>query len=195
MMLIQGTILMNDKPNIAGTNYESFVDGPGVRAVIFFAGCNHYCEDCQNEDIQDPDVGKLCTDELLDEIADEINKRPFLRGITLSGGDPFLYPDKLLNFILALSKRLGDKLHFNDSSNFDIWIYTGYTWEELLSMHDDNVSMIMKIKKVSVIVDGRFEKDLADKRLKFKGSKNQRLIDVHASLKKGQPVIWRNTRK
>lgn len=195
MMLSRGMTQMNDKPNIAGINYESFVDGQGVRTVIFFAGCEHHCPGCQNATIQNPEAGQECTEVLISEIANEINKRPFLRGITLSGGDPFLFPDKSLNFIIELSKKIEGKLHIGNRDKFDIWIYTGYTWEELLSKNDEDINMILKLDALSVIVDGRFERELADKRLKFKGSKNQRIIDVHSSLKKNEIVLWRNSRK
>jgi len=185
---------MDYYPNIGGVNYESIVDGPGIRTTIYLSGCIHNCPECQNADIQNPDAGQECTQELITQIAEEINKRDFLRGITLSGGDPFFDPQKTLRLITDLSMKLNNKLHIGNRNNFDLWIYTGYTWEELKRMAEQipEANMIMHLACLSVIVDGKFVKDLADKRLKFRGSSNQRLIDVSKSLYKNEPVLWRN---
>ena len=186
---------MSKFPRVAGVNYESVVDGEGVRAVIYFAGCLHNCPECQNADIQDPNAGQECTEELIKEIADEINKRPFLRGITLSGGDPFYRPEKTLQFLISLTGYLGDKLKIGTPDQFDLWIYTGYTWEQIVNQAEFNrdLTIIIMLDCLSVIVDGEFISSQADKRLKFRGSRNQRLINVRKSRNKSpdHPVIWR----
>jgi len=194
---------VNEYPRIAGVHYESVVDGVGVRTVIFFAGCTHNCLGCQNADIQDQNAGQECNEEMIQQIADEILKRDFLSGITLSGGDPLYDPKKTLNFVLQLSKDLGDKLHIKRRKPFDIWIYTGATWEDLIAViaHDTSYAtslwLLLRLDAVSVLVDGEFIQSQADKRLAFRGSRNQRLIDVRKSLQRpeGPPVIWKKRQR
>lgn len=173
---------MSKYPRIAGVNYESMVDGEGVRAVIFLSGCSHHCPECHNHAAQDPNYGVECTDELLEEIADEIKKRPFISGITLSGGDPFYDVEKTRNFLMALSERYIEKgIHPQT-----VWIYTGYTFDEIADMYRASSGKRLAIYELltncEVLVDGRFEKELADKRLAFRGSSNQRIIDVKKSI-------------
>lgn len=183
---------MSEYPRIAGINYESLVDGQGVRTVIYFSGCTHNCPGCQNADVQNPDAGEECTEELLKTIADEINKRPFVKGITLSGGDPLYEPEKTYNFLRALWKLLRV-----DKSKFDVWLYTGYTWKQIKEDLIPNVGHVFDLLcATAVLVDGRFVKDLADKRLRFRGSRNQQIIDVQKSLPRAldKLVLWRNKR-
>ena len=91
-------------PRIIGVNYESFVDGRGVRAAIFLSGCSHHCPGCHNPDSHDPEAGNVVTDETLEEILCQINKRKrFLDGITLTGGDPLYCPAKTLNLVQVLT--------------------------------------------------------------------------------------------
>lgn len=156
-------------PRLAGINYESMVDGEGVRAVIFFSGCSHHCPGCQNEEAQDPAYGKACTLELIQEIAAEIAKRPFLSGITLSGGDPLYNPMRTACFLVSLEREmiaLGQTMP-------DVWLYTGYVLNDVLASHNRFVPVILRY--VHFLVDGRFESSLADKTLAFRGSSNQKL--------------------
>lgn len=173
-------------PRIAGVNYESMVDGEGVRAVIFLSGCSNNCPGCQNWKAQDPEFGAVCTDELIHEIAEDIKARPFLSGITLSGGDPMFDPVKTSNFIDALDREIGEEL--------DLWIYTGYSMRHLdMSMdcleYDDDCYLMGSPEDIGIyelmcrashVVDGIFARELADKTLAFRGSSNQR-IWFHAS--------------
>ena len=160
----------NEKyPRIAGVNYESMVDGEGVRAVIFLSGCAHNCPGCQNWKAQDPKFGAVCTEELIREIAEEIKARPFLSGITLSGGDPFYDPGKTYSFLLHLFDALGDE----NGEHTDLWIYTGYCLEKLEYMMEEDHFIAELLRYASHIVDGRFDERRADKRLAFRGSSNQ----------------------
>jgi len=163
---------------ISGVNYESLVDGDGVRTVLFLSGCSHHCKNCQNPDTWNPRYGVPITDELLDEIAENIHKRPFLAGVTLSGGDPFFSPDDTVELI----QRLRCRRCIND-----LWIYTGYTWEEI--MH--NAKYMQLASHADVIVDGEFIEEQKDRRLKFRGSRNQRIIDVKKSVDAGTAILWK----
>lgn len=160
-------------PRIAGVNYESMVDGEGVRAVIFLSGCSHHCPGCQNEAAQDPEYGAVCTDEMIKEIADEIKARPFLSGVTLSGGDPFYDAEKTYKFFFRLCSVLGEDEKFIAP---DLWIYTGFYWEMLKEMMQENHFVTWLLHYASHVVDGRFDQALADKRIAFRGSKNQSIL-------------------
>lgn len=155
---------MKDKFNlrILGTYRETVVDGEGLRYSIYFAGCTHACKGCHNKESWCPDNGTLVTEEYLDKIIKEINSNPLLDGITLSGGDPLYNPEEMLEIV----KYLKEKTEMN------IWLYTGYTIEEL---RKDNRRMKV-LQYVDTLVDGKFVQELYDPLLKFRGSSNQRII-------------------
>lgn len=157
--------------HIAGVDYESVVDGEGVRAAIFLSGCSHNCPFCHNKDAQNPNYGIEITEEVILEIADQINKRPFLSGITLTGGDPLYYPDQAYYFLVELLSIIDRRDYMT------VWMYTGSLYEECKDMRISTI--------VDVIVDGEFLIDHADKKLSFRGSNNQRIIDVKRSLFSG----------
>lgn len=161
-------------PNIAGIDYESCTDGKGVRTAIYLSGCSHHCLSCHNPETHDPSYGKSITDEVISQIAERINNMPHLTGITLTGGDPFYDPEKTARFLYVLLPRL--------NRSPDIWCYTGYTWEQLAGMTKQNKYANLLLSTIDVIVDGEFVQTLADKRLPFAGSSNQRIIDVKQSL-------------
>lgn len=176
---------------IAGIDYESFADGPGVRAVLFISGCYHKCKGCHSPETHSFTYGTLVTDELIDKINEELIKRPFLSGITLSGGDP-MYSYKEIYELL-------NKLYIPKNN---IWMFTGFEWEHLLhynrketeinSIYGGAIAPIDLIKRCEVIVDGPFVEELRDITLKFRGSKNQRLIDVKKTLEnnKGEIILY-----
>ena len=140
------------------------VDGPGLRTSIYFAGCRHHCEGCHNPQSWDINNGKPTTiGELLEVI--RYNEFP----VTFSGGDPFFQ----IEAVTALAREIKEQLGYN------IWCYTGYLWEEILK-HDEFLPLL---QYVDVIVDGRFVLAQRDISLLFRGSKNQRIIDVQKSLK------------
>lgn len=155
---------MKDKFNlrILGTYRETVVDGEGLRYSIYFAGCTHACKGCHNKESWCPDNGTLVTEEYLDKIISEINSNPLLDGITLSGGDPLYNPEEMLEIIKYLKEKTG----------MNIWLYTGYTIEEL---RKDNKRMAV-LEYANTIVDGKFVQELYDPLLKFRGSSNQRII-------------------
>lgn len=159
--------------HIAGINYESVVDGPGVRTAIFFSGCTHHCPGCHNPATQDPNYGKLAdlNDVLL--IANEINKRPYIQGITLTGGDPFC-SSGVWAFVAIL-------LHYIDR-HLDVWAYTGSHYDEV----KDSPLLVL----TDVLVDGPYIESLRDPSLAFRGSSNQRIIDVRATQKAGEIVLY-----
>jgi len=164
--------------HIAGVNFESTVDGPGVRAAIYFSGCPHHCPGCHNPEAHDPEYGKLATAEESLWIAQEIAKRPYVQGITLTGGDPF-YANQAHVFLQAILTVLGN---IAPMRKIDVWVYTGYLYRDVM----DHPLMTL----ADVCVDGPFIAEKADKRLVFRGSANQRIIDVKESRRKGEVILY-----
>lgn len=138
---------------------ESVVDGPGVRSVIFMAGCPHRCPGCHNPESWNPRGGEeVAINDLLTRV-----ERSGWDGVTISGGEPFLQPEALARLVdgcKALQKN--------------VWVYTGYTFEQLQGMDDEYVTSVLD--RADVLVDGRFEQPLMDRSLRFRGSSNQRII-------------------
>ena len=140
--------------------HDSIVDGTGLRTVIFFAGCPHKCKGCHNPTMWDIDNGfDMTTDEIITELA----TNPLSQGVTFSGGEPLLQAESLLLLVHKLK-----------ASDTNLWCYTGYTIEEIISENDKNKIDIVNL--CDVIVDGRFEEDKRDLSLTFKGSSNQRIL-------------------
>lgn len=153
--------------NIVSTIKETFADGPGIRYSIYTAGCIHHCKGCHNPQTWDPNIGVPYT-EKLDEIIEDIKKNPMLSGITISGGDPFLYPKDLYNLLLVL------KTHFPDKN---IWVFTGYTLEELAERAEQGKNFILlALGLIDTLVDGPFIESLKIEG-EFRGSSNQRFIE------------------
>lgn len=175
-------------PYLSGVNYESIADGPGIRAAIFLSGCSHNCPGCHNPTTHNPCSGIEIRENVINDIAHRIRSRSYIDGITLTGGDPLYDPQKTLNMLYSLRNRLGDSF-----SSYSIWLYTGYTWEALMNLYktDDNIRKILLL--TDVVVDGPYIKSLSDKTLAFRGSSNQRIIDVNKSLKYNQVVLWSST--
>ena len=157
------------KIRIAALVNDSIVDGPGLRYAVYTQGCTHHCKGCHNPQTHDPKGGRE-TDTGI--IWREIEENPLLSGITFSGGDPFLQP-------LPLAE-LAEKAH---EKGLSVWCYTGWTWESLMRKSDPD--MMTLLKNVDVLVDGPFLLDQRTLDLPFRGSKNQRLIDVAESLRSG----------
>lgn len=170
---------MSDYPRLSGINYESLVDGDGVRATLFLSGCRHHCPGCQNAETWDENAGAEITEDMINDITWAIRQRPFLAGITLSGGDPLYDPEKTARLVRAIRKRI---------QFYSLWLYTGYTWEEIMA--DEKLKNAVAEMGVDVLVDGRFEQDKKDKRLRFCGSANQRIINVKDSLNQDELVPW-----
>lgn len=158
---------------IAGVIRESIVDGPGLRFVVFTQGCPHLCKGCHNPATHALDGGYEISHE---RILTEFFKNPLLKGITLSGGEPFLQPLELLP--IAKAVREGGK---------DVVIYTGYTLEQLMNMDDENTKELLSY--CDILIDGPFILSQRDLTLTFKGSRNQRIIDMNATRKSGEITL------
>lgn len=143
---------------------ETILDGEGIRYSIYLAGCSHNCIGCHNKASHDPNVGQPITKELVDNLVLEINENPLLDGITFSGGDPFYNPEEFLELLVRIRRETAH----------NIWCYTGYRYEDLLK--DPFRKEILKF--IDVLVDGRFVRDLYDPKLSFRGSSNQRIIQL-----------------
>lgn len=179
--------------NIAGINYESINDGEGVRTVIYVSGCSHRCPNCHNPETHDVNYGIEFTNELQNEIIDNIKKRPFISGVTLSGGDP-LHVHNAID-VFNLITKIKDEF-----PNKNIWLYTGYTWNQIfypivtdeLNIERDLILDYRKkiVEMCNVLVDGRYIDSLRDVSLRFCGSSNQRVILVQESLKENQIVLY-----
>jgi len=154
---------------------ETISDGFGFRYSIYFSGCEHHCKGCHNHETWKGDIGEILDDKYMDKIVEEVNSNSMLDGITLSGGDPFFKPSELLDFLKKLKKR----------TNKNIWSYTGYTYETLLT----NAIMRECLDYIDVLVDGKFEQNNYDPDLYFRGSSNQRIIDIKKSLHTKSIVI------
>ncbi|MDD3766634.1 MAG: anaerobic ribonucleoside-triphosphate reductase activating protein [Eubacteriales bacterium] len=160
------------KLRIAATVQDSIVDGPGLRYVVFTQGCPHRCEGCHNPDTFDYDGGYEVD---VDELVGDIDKNPILDGVTFSGGEPVIQADALL----PLAKAVKDRgLH--------LMLYSGYTFEQILKIK----AGAKLLGYVDILVDGPFELDKKSLDLTFRGSFNQRVIDVPKSLKKRQAVLY-----
>ncbi len=147
------------------------VDGPGFRTSIYCAGCSHHCPGCHNPQSWDFHGGKDMTTE---EIMKIIEADPYAN-VTFSGGDPMFQAAGFTELAREIHKR----------TNKDIWCFTGFTFESLI-----NIEQRELLEQIDVLVDGPFVEKLRDPDLLFRGSSNQRLIDVQSSLYEGKVVLW-----
>lgn len=162
------------KIRIAGTVNDSIVDGPGFRFTVFTQGCPHHCEGCHNQHTHDFNGGYECDTQ---ELIDKIKANPLLDGVTLSGGEPMCQAKALIP-IARSAKEIG----------LNVIVYTGYLFEFLVQNSDADNGYANLLKYVDFIVDGKFELDKRSLELRFRGSKNQRVIDVQKSLEQGVTV-------
>lgn len=166
---------MGQKIRLAGIAYESLVNGPGMRRVFFSQGCKHNCKGCFNPDTHDFNAGVEMD---MDELIKDVIENPMLKGVTFSGGDP-LERAKEFAYMAKKFKEHG----------LNVWSYTGYTFEYLMDNLETRPEWKEYLKYIDVLVDGKFEIENKDESLKFRGSSNQRIIDVQESLKTGMIVI------
>lgn len=152
------------KINIAGTIPDSIVDGPGVRYVVFAQGCDHHCKGCQNPQTWDFNKGKSIE---VKELYKDIINSVISKRVTFSGGDPFYQVPAFVELARMLK---------NDK--FEIIAYTGFKYEDLVGSPEP----MKLLKQIDYLIDGKFEEDKKSLSLKFKGSSNQRIIDVTKSL-------------
>lgn len=152
---------------------DDMLNGDGLRAVLWLAGCEHACKGCHNPITWDINGGIEFDHTAKNELFDLL-ERDYIAGVTLSGGDP-LHPANINEVSLLINEI---KETFPEKT---IWVYTGYQWDE--------VNMFSFIKNIDVLVDGEFIQELKDEKLHWKGSSNQRVIDVQKTLKEGQIVL------
>ena len=159
---------------ICGLVQDSIVDGPGFRFVCFVQGCPHRCPGCHNPESHDPGGGREMA---VEEAAAEMLRNPLTDGLTLSGGEPMAQAAECRRLAeIARERRL------------NVWCYTGYTFEDLLTVGTAEQRSLLD--KVDVLVDGPFLLAQRSLELKYCGSRNQRLIDVKKTLSSGVPTLW-----
>ena len=162
------------KLRIAGVVGDSIVDGPGLRLTVFTQGCPHRCPGCHNPQTHDFAGGY---DAEVEELFEQYRENPLLRGVTLSGGEPFCQPEPLAELARLVHGAGGD-----------VFCYTGYTYEQLLGLDDPAVAALLR--EVDVLIDGPYLEAQRDLTLLFRGSANQRLLDLPRTRADGRPVLW-----
>lgn len=163
-------------------------NGTGIRVSLFVSGCRFHCPDCFNQESQDFDYGKPFTNDTVKTILDLVSN-PYVSGLSILGGDPIWQDAQGLRMLISLAQEVRQL-------NKTIWLWSGFTWEEIMDVNkDDYISTLRKdvITLSDVFVDGRFEKDLKDLTLKWRGSSNQRVIDVKKSLEADGAVLYEDT--
>ena len=165
---------------IADIITSDIANGPGIRLSIFVSGCTNECKGCFNKELWDFNFGKRFTGETLKNILTELEKEQY-DGVTILGGDPFefLNQTEVRNLILCIKEKFPD---------MNIWIYSGYTYEEILDKKYSEGITNDILDNVDVLVDGRFVIEKRDIRLKFRGSSNQRLIDMKETRKSNKVI-------
>ncbi len=153
---------------------DSIVDGEGIRTVIWTQGCPHNCFGCHNPMTHDYEGGALVDIEEVYDIIDGLENQD---GITFSGGDPFVQP-----------QACAEIAKYARSKGYNIWAYTGYTYEQIINLSKKNKSYMNFLKEIDVLIDGKFELDKKSFEVVFRGSTNQRIIDVKKSLEKDEVV-------
>lgn len=183
--------------NYHNITYPDQNNGDGLRVVLWVAGCDHHCKNCQNQQTWSPQSGIPFDKNAMDELLNEL-KKDYISGITFSGGDP-LHPKNVQNVL-----KIVDEIRVSYPTK-NIWLYTGYTWEDIwdrakIETNDTFKDIQRKVEesvirrevvsKCDVLVDGRYIDELRDVSLHWRGSSNQRVIDVQETLKQKQIVLW-----
>ena len=182
---------------MCSSDLEDVCNGDGLRVVLWLSGCSHHCYNCQNPQTWNPDSGIPFDKSAKQEIFDELSK-DYISGLTLTGGGP-LYENNL-DEVLKLVKEI--RISFPEKT---IWLYTGFEWNQIMNMQvmqpifsckdlESKIQNILKrqeiIKMCDVLVDGEYIDEQKDLTLKFRGSKNQRVIDVKKSLAQNKVVLY-----
>lgn len=158
------------------------LNGEGLRVVLWTSGCSHHCHACHNPITWNKDDGLVFDDAAKNEIYEELEK-DWCSGITLSGGDPLFLGNRedIAKLVSEIKKKFPDK---------SIWCYTGYVWEELMEQIKDDKDLKIILKNIDVLLDGKFALSLANEKLHYVGSSNQRIIDVKKSLGKKKIYLY-----
>ena len=171
--------------NYADIKRIDVANGEGVRVSVFVSGCNHHCKGCFNECAWDFNYGNKFTEKQEDEVLKDLD-HDYISGLTLLGGEPLEPANQ--EGLLPLVKKAKEK--FPDKK---IWCYTGFDFEKdvvgKMAKQSDTTKELLKY--IDVVVDGKFEEDKKDLKLKFRGSSNQRILDVQESLKENKPVEYK----
>lgn len=161
--------------NFAQIRKYDVANGPGIRTTIFVTGCTHKCPNCFNEEYQDFNFGNPWARKETDEVIEDL-KLDEVKGLTVLGGEPFQNEVDLLQILRDIKKEVQK----------DIWIFSGYTYEEILKDEDKK----KLLEECDVLVDGRFVEALKDLSLRFRGSSNQRIIDIKKSLEANKVILF-----
>ena len=189
--MIENKLPQNPKPiewlaselsqqRIADYKPFNFVDGEGVRCSLYVSGCRFACPGCYNRVAQNFRYGKPYTQELEDQIMTDLSQS-YVQGLTLLGGEPFLNTQVCIRLCKRIRQEFGHEK--------DIWSWSGYTYDELIQDSDDKLELL---KLIDILVDGRFLLAQKDLTLQFRGSANQRIIDVPATMAAGEVKLWKN---
>ena len=170
--------------NYADIKKADIANGLGVRVSIFVSGCHHHCKNCFNQEAWDFNYGKEFTQKEIDRIIEELD-HPYVAGLSILGGEPLEHVNQ--QGLLPLVKKVKEK--FPDKN---IWCYTGYTFEDdvMGKMYNTWEETPELLSYLDVLVDGKFEEEKKDIRLRFRGSSNQRVLDVKKSLKDKKGVLF-----
>ena len=162
-----------------GTAPDSIVDGPGLRYAVFVQGCSHHCPGCHNPESQ-PREGGTVTD--IDDLVADIKANRLIHDVTISGGEPF----EQVEAVAELARRL-------KFEGYGLWAYTGYLYEELLERAKNDPELVNLLEMLDVLVDGPFIESQKSLGLLWKGSANQRVIDLKATRDSGNVVLWESS--
>ncbi|MGL4534075.1 MAG: anaerobic ribonucleoside-triphosphate reductase activating protein [Fusobacteriaceae bacterium] len=168
--------------NYSGVKYSDMINGEGIRVSLFVSGCSHHCKDCFNSVTWDPKFGDIFTEEVENKILNYFEKyKNSLKGLSILGGDPTYHSNVpvLIKFVKRFNERFPEK---------NIWIWSGYTWEEIIEK-DDLKSLI---SLCDVLVEGKFRLENKNLNLKWRGSSNQRVVDIQKSLHGNELVKYIN---
>lgn len=177
--------------NYHNITYPDQNNGDGLRIVLWVAGCEHHCANCQNQQTWNPQSGIPFDENAMNEIRNEL-KKDYISGITFSGGDP-LHPKNVQNVL-----KIVYEIRVSYPTK-NIWLYTGYTWEQIMypvitDINSEQLKMLQMrkelVNKCDVLIDGRYVDELRDISLHWRGSSNQRVINVQETLKQNQIVLW-----
>lgn len=172
--------------NYHNITYPDQNNGDGLRVVLWVSGCSHHCRNCQNSQTWNPENGIIFDNNAKKEILNEL-KNTYISGITFSGGDPLYVKN------LKTVEKLIDEIRVS-LPNKTIWLYTGYTWEYIFNNKSDSpLENSMRqhiISMCDVIIDGEYIEELRDITLHWRGSSNQRVINVKETLKQNRIILW-----
>lgn len=165
----------DNKIKISGIVKESTVDGPGFRYVVFTQGCPHHCKGCHNPQTHSFDGGNYID---IDTVLEDVKKNPLLKGVTISGGEPFMQAKKIAKLLSKI-----------DRNKLSTIVYTGYLYEDLVKNANENNGYMDLLNQADLLIDGKFEEELMNENLLFRGSSNQRVIKCRESIESGNLLL------